>query len=317
LEPKDTKKPDIKDSHVEGLYRYAKITFDCGQYEKCATYLRDFRLLSKDEEKKFWALWGILSADILCVNVEEAFKSVMTLKDSIETRTQTDQMMQLQQRTWLLHWSLFILFNIKNDKDNGAMIDFFLQDKYLNTIQTSAPHLLRYVTIAIVIHRISDSKEKELLIRVLKQERDVYSDPFTEFILLLFLEFDFDKVKEKLALCAQILKNDIFLSNVASQFLECARLLVFETYCKIHHTINIDTLAGILDIKQDIEQHLVELIRQARVNGKLDSSKNQLLITPKVTSVYQQVIGSTKILSYRSTQLISNIDKFNKQNGEL
>jgi len=119
----------------------------------------------------------------------------------------------------------------------------------------------------------------------------------------------FKSIKVNLRTCEKVLQNDLFLSPVASEFVDNARLLVFETYCRIHQTIDIPTLAEILDIKEDIEQHLVELIRQARVSAKIDSSKNQLLITPKQTSVYQQVIGATKVLSYRSSQLMLNIEK--------
>jgi len=288
------------------LYKYAKLQFDCGSYEKCATYLADYRLLAKDEERKFWALWGKLAAEILLVELEGAFKDVQAIKEAIDQRTGVDHVTQLQQRTWLLHWSLFLLFNLKEEKEQNAIIEFYFQDKYLNTIQLNAPHILRYLTAALVARRNHDLKD---IIRVLKQERESYSDPITEFVLLLLVEFDFKNITQNLRLCEKVLKNDVFLAAIASEFLESAHLLVFETYSRIHHTINIDTLAQILDIKEDVEQHLVELIRQARVNAKLDSSKNQLLITPKQTSVYQQVIGSTKVLSYRSGQIMLGIEK--------
>ena len=34
---------------------------------------------------------------------------------------------QLQQRTWLLHWSLFVFFNHENG--NNLLIDMFFQEK--------------------------------------------------------------------------------------------------------------------------------------------------------------------------------------------
>jgi len=266
--------------------------------------LADYRLLSKDEEKKILALWGKLAAEILIVHFEAAFKDVMALKDVIDSRTGVDHLTQLQQRTWLLHWSLFLLFNLKNEEEKIAIVDIYFSDKYLNAIQLNCPHLLRYLTTAVIIrtHELKD------MLRVLKQERD-HKDPLTDFLMLLHVEYDFKSIKSNLRLCEQVLQNDLFLSPVASEFVDSARLLVFETYCRIHQTIDIPTLADILDIKEDIEQHLVELIRQARLTAKIDSSKNQLLITPKQTSVYQQIIASTKVLSYRSNQLMMNIEK--------
>jgi len=188
----------------------------------------------------------------------------------------------------------------------NAIIEFMFQDKYLNTIQVNCPHILRYLTAAIIVRRNHDLKD---ILRVLRQEKDNYSDPITQFLLLLYVEFDFEQIKENLKDCEKVLKNDIFLSRIVSDFLQAARLLVFEAYCRIHHTIKIDTLAELLDIKEDVEQHLVEYIRLAKVNAKLDSSKNQILITPRTTSAYQQVISQTKMLSYRSQTLMANIDK--------
>jgi len=170
----------------------------------------------------------------------------------------------------------------------------------------NAPHLLRYVTAAVIVRRTHDLKDIQ---RVLKQADRDQKDPITDFLYLLNVEFDFKAIKTNLKQCEKVLQNDLFLSSVTSEFLENARLLVFDTYCRIHHTIDIPTLADILDLKEDVEQHLVEFIRQARVSAKIDSSKNQLLITPKQTSVYQQVIGATKGLSYRSAQLMINIEK--------
>jgi len=303
---------DVKEDQIDLLYRYAKLNFDCGLYEKCANYLADYRLLTKDEEKKFVALWGKLAAEILTVHFEVAFKDVLTLRDAIDSRTHVDQVSQLQQRSWLLHWSLFLLFNLKSEEEKTQIVDFFFSDKYLNTIQLNCPHLLRYLTAAVIIRRTHDIKE---IIRVLKQERD-YKDPITEFFILLNVEFDFNAIRINLQQCEKLLKYDLFLAPVASEFLENARLLVFETYCRIHQIIDIPTLANILDLKEDVEQYLVEYIRQARVSAKIDNSKNQLLITPKQSSVYQQVINSTKVLAYRSGQLMSNIEKQYAKQGD-
>ena len=37
-------------------------------------------------------------------------------------------MEQLQQRTWLIHWSLFVFFN--HPSGRNGIIDMFFQDKY-------------------------------------------------------------------------------------------------------------------------------------------------------------------------------------------
>ena len=58
----------------------------------------------------------------------------------------------LQQRTWLIHWSLFVFFNHAKGRDE--IIDLFLyQPPYLNAIQTMCPWVLRYLTTAVITNK--------------------------------------------------------------------------------------------------------------------------------------------------------------------
>lgn len=41
----------------------------------------------------------------------------------------------------------------------------------------------------------------------------------------------------------KVLLSDFFLCNCADEFMEAARHLIFETYCRIHHKIDIGMLA--------------------------------------------------------------------------
>lgn len=41
----------------------------------------------------------------------------------------------------------------------------------------------------------------------------------------------------------QVLLSDFFLCNCADEFMEAARHFIFETYCRIHHKIDIGMLA--------------------------------------------------------------------------
>lgn len=316
---------DVESGQLGALYRYAKVSYDMGLYEKSASYLQDYRLLTRDDvpdpshkdgshkERNFMALWGKLGAEINIHDYEAAYKDFLELKDLIETRG-GEAGLQLEQRSWLLHWGLFILFNLKDDNESirNTLLDLYFADKYLNAIQFNCPHLLRYLTAGVIV----GTKDMKELVKVLKQAADDKTldekDPLTELVLALHIEFDFKAVKSLLRTCEQVLKNDFFLSRVSTEFMEGARLLIFDTYCRIHHTIDIAVLADILGIKENIEQNLVEFIRQARVTAKIDSSKNQLLIIPKQVSVYQTVIGATKVLGHRSNQLAAIIERSTK-----
>lgn len=41
----------------------------------------------------------------------------------------------------------------------------------------------------------------------------------------------------------QVLLSDFFLCNCSDEFMEAARHFIFETYCRIHHKIDIGMLA--------------------------------------------------------------------------
>lgn len=61
-----------------------------------------------------------------------------------------------------------------------------------------------------------------------------YADPVTEFLECLFVRYDFQGAQHKLAECEAVLDGDFFLSALREEFVENARLFIFETYCRIH-----------------------------------------------------------------------------------
>lgn len=90
----------------------------------------------------------------------------------------------------------------------------------------------------------------------------------------MYINFDFDGAQRKLKECETVLANDIFLVPCREEFIENARLFIFETYCRIHNTINISMLAEKLNMDgEQAEQWIVNLIRNAKLDAKLDSEK--------------------------------------------
>ena len=60
------------------------------------------------------------------------------------------------------------------------------------------------------------------------------SDPITEFVRCLFVDYNFDGAQEQLAKCEEVLDNDFFLVAAKDAFMEAARQFLFENYCRIH-----------------------------------------------------------------------------------
>lgn len=85
----------------------------------------------------------------------------------------------------------------------------------------------------------------------------------TEFVECLYVNYDFDRAQKKLLECdkvlvqskthsliscvcccvavrhTQVLENDFFLIACREDFIESARLSIFETFCRIHQCISI------------------------------------------------------------------------------
>jgi translation initiation factor 3 subunit E len=228
---------------VNTLYDYGRFQYSCGSYETAAELLYQFRVLSTDNDKVAAATWGKLASEILTMNWDVAMEEVQKVKESIETRLFNNPLAQLQHRTWLIHWSLFPFFN--HDQARETICELFFSPPYINTIQTSCPWILRYLAAAVITNR-SRSKstgqyQKQLkdLVRVVRQEGYEYNDPITDFIKALYIDFDFEEAQKKLSEAEDVLRSDFFLVAAADAFVEAARHLISESYCKIHQRIDI------------------------------------------------------------------------------
>jgi translation initiation factor 3 subunit E len=244
----------LKDNHgvtaqmVEQVYEYGQFEYSCGDYNHAADLLYQYRVLSTDNDRVNSATWGKLACDILTTNWESAMEEVAKVKESIETRLFNNPLAQLQHRTWLIHWSLFPFFN--HEPARETLTDLFFSQPYINTIQTSCPWILRYLAAAVITNRarpggktnfIHGNYQKQLkdLVRVVRQEGYEYSDPVTGFLKALNIDFDFEEAQKRLSEADEILRSDFFLVATSDSFLDAARHLISESYCKIHQRIDI------------------------------------------------------------------------------
>jgi translation initiation factor 3 subunit E len=221
---------------VQNLYEYSKFQFECGNYGGAADLLQQVSGITSDVDLNLNALWGKLAAEILTQNWEVAMNDLASLKDAIEQRPNSSHLFLLQQRTWFIHWSLFVFFNHPRGRD--VIIDVLLQPNFVNTIQMSCPWILRYLATAVITNKKRRSVLKEL-VRIIQAESVIYRDPITEFVEALYVSYDFDLARVKLRECEDVLSNDFFLVATKDDFIENARLFIFETYCRIHQRIDI------------------------------------------------------------------------------
>lgn len=304
-----TEKYSLAPDALSTLYDWARFQFECGNYEGAAAYLQQYRQLSTNAEGSFNALWGKLAAEILAQNWEGAFEDLTRLREAIEARSGgTAPLMQLQQRSWLMHWALYVLFNHENGR--AALVDLFFHERYLNALATNCQHLLRYLVVALVLTAKRRRPLLHELTRLCAQEATNYSDPLTKFVVALSLDCDFDAALAHLESCEQVLEQDFFLCAHRQAFSMAAKGLVFEAYCRIHKRIDIRAVAAKLKMEvDDAERWVVNLVRDAQLSARIDSTENHVVLSSAPTPVYQKVIDKTKGMHFRSVVLAGALEQ--------
>jgi translation initiation factor 3 subunit E len=144
----------VQEEHVAALLRAAKFRYDVGLYRGGLAYLDLYEELCfpKSDDVPIDIFWGKFAAAMMDEDPmwEKADDERMAIADAIRRRPIAD-IQRLQQRAWLLHWSLFILANYPKRRE--ALIEFFMLEENLNTITLTCPWLLRYVIAAVLPHR--------------------------------------------------------------------------------------------------------------------------------------------------------------------
>merc|ERR1712156_657848 len=290
-----------------------KFQYECGNYSGASEYLHGHRILCQPSDKNYLnGLWGKLASDILMQKWDDALEDLKRLQQFIDESSFGTSLQTLQQRTWLIHWSLYVFFNHQKGRD--LIIELFLyQKQYLNAIQTTCPWILRYLSTAVIINKNSRRNVMKDLVKVIQEESYTYRDPITSFIEDLYVNFDFKGAQQKLRECETVLFNDFFLVACLDDFIENSRLMIFEMFCRIHQCISISMLAEKLNMgTEEAERWIVNLIRNAKLDAKIDSQLGHVVMGTQTTSPYEQLIERTKALSFRSQMLQLNVEKKKK-----
>lgn len=110
---------------IESLHKLAKYRYECGNYSVSTSYLYFCMLVLPPTDKNYLSvLWGKLASEILVQNWDSALEDLNKLREYIDTNSFGSSLQLLQQRTWLIHWSLFVFFNHVIGRD--LIIEMFL-----------------------------------------------------------------------------------------------------------------------------------------------------------------------------------------------
>jgi translation initiation factor 3 subunit E len=324
---------ELSEDAVSGLVHFAKLQFDCGNYSMSSELLKHYKTIMEVEKdrpltaKYISCIWGSLASAILQRDFDDQVGGVPNQHSAVSIIQKLDDLLSpassgssegalfatlnkrevLLQRTWLLHWTIFTIFTA--DKVNEKILHFFVEEKNLSIISLSCPHLFRYVGACLILQKRIKHLVKDT-VWIVHHEAGSYSDPITRFLLALYIDMDFDQAQLELQQCGKVCKGDYFLMPHWPEFEENARLLIFETYCRIHQCINILQIASKLNMEaEEAELWIVKLIQNAKLDARIDSEKSRVVMSKAPASVYQQVIEKTKNLSFKSKMLLSNLEK--------
>ncbi|KAG8888628.1 eukaryotic translation initiation factor 3 subunit E [Tulasnella sp. 332] len=310
---------------ITALYNFGQFQYTYGNYTGAADYLYHFRILSTSNALLLSSQWGKTASDILSGKWDTALEELNKLKEIIDAGVATTSttpgvnmpaLTQLQSRTWFMHWSLFVYFN--HVEGRTALLETFLAPTYLNTIQTSCPWLLRYLAAAAIISRKGTGTASrtvrtslQTVVKLIQTEAYQYSDPITDFLRDVYVEFDFDQAQVSLKEAEKLIQNDFFLEGFKEEFLENARFVVSEAYCRIHQRIDIADLSSRLNLSQkEGEKWIVNLIRDPSsalfslsADAKIDLEQNVISTNKGSLPVYQSVIEKTRGLAFRTQVL--------------
>ncbi|EPQ26153.1 uncharacterized protein PFL1_06361 [Pseudozyma flocculosa PF-1] len=258
---------------------------------------------------------------------------------STSTASPTDDLTQeglLKKRSWLLHWALFVFFNHPAGREQ--LVEMFLSPVYLNTIQTSCWWLLRYLVAALVMTRrttrvymvqqptsssmlasaasgvskVTPQQALKDIVRIVDTEfyRVGGKDPIVDFLIKLFVDFDFEAAQQELGQAEKVAANDFFLGEFKDEFVEASRYVVSEAYCKIHQKVDIADLAARLNLSQsEGEKWIVNLIRDTRADAKIDFKEGTVYMNPTPPAIYQTVIEKTRGFTFRTSAMGTAMDR--------
>ncbi|WFC99231.1 eukaryotic translation initiation factor 3 subunit E [Malassezia yamatoensis] len=337
---------------IDALFHYGYFHFSCGNYKEASSYLYHYGVLAPENRYTASMLWGKLACNVLTGDWDRALEDVRQLREHIDAQRATTSAVAgsqnevthediLQKRTWLLHWSLFVWFN--HPSGRTKLVELFMSPAYLATVQMSCWWLLRYIIVALVITRRQVSRGyvvetsgnptgqqtssnptnklsthaalRELNKVIQLESYRLDADPFVDFFRNLYLELDFDQAQEQLIKAEKVAKEDFFLQDHVSEFVENARCMITEAYCRIYKDVSIADLAKHLNLSEEQgKEWITKLANDGKTDMKMEIKDDTLHFNQSRPVLYQSVIDKTRGITLRTSAVFQALDRHSQAN---
>lgn len=307
---------EILESNFNALLDMAQVLFESGSYKDAYEVLNFCRYVIDSSHPRYLAtLWGLFASCILVPvwGAAEAALELIRIHATRDVAVDDDfkvgtEHPTITTRNWMLHWSLFVFFK-GGESLSGKFLDILFDTaaRYasrtfnsLHTVETVAPHLLRYAVAACLLNR----NKRSALFGTLKVVRLCYehSDALTKFLEMLVGSTNFDEAFKLLPEVSQLVENDYFLSGLKHQIMDGAMKLAYEYFIRTHKTVSIESVAKRLypasfggdaataqEAKSKTELWMANLIRDAKVIAKIDSVGGKIDVHSSAVSIHQKI----------------------------
>ncbi|ORZ39475.1 hypothetical protein BCR44DRAFT_1426622 [Catenaria anguillulae PL171] len=255
----------VEAESIDKLFVVAKAHFEVGKFEEVVKLVDQFRRISTNYSLFLSAAWAKLASALLSQDNKGALEAINRVRDSIEHANLATPSHTLEQRLWLMHWALFVVFQVEGGLDRA--MDIFVNPVYgnpnpnMNAIETAAPWLLRYIVAASILTSYKNTRD---IARYASQERYRVSDPLCQAYEALYWSVDLDAASAALLQVAQVAHIDYFLAPHAAALLAGFRKQFLGVVSTVYSQMPKSQLVDMLHLKK--WEQVVELLGE---NGEL------------------------------------------------
>ncbi|KAI9224108.1 hypothetical protein BC828DRAFT_374294 [Blastocladiella britannica] len=285
---------------IDAVYAHGRAHYAAGNFKEAATILDLYRRVCTNSEQYLAAQWGRLAAHILAGEDQTALEFSGRVRDAIENAPLASQSHTLQQRLWLLHWSLFVYFRSSFDGALDKAMETLTHPTNTNVIETAAPHLLRYVVAASVLTSYKNTRD---IARYAAQERYRVSDPLCAVYEHLFNNVDLDAVATALAAAELTVRADYFLAPHADAIMAGLRKQVLQVLGNVFVTLPASQLATYLALDATALDAFVTDLEFVSI------SADDVAVFSQPSAARRSVLDKVDKLSHRSDTSLASLYK--------
>ncbi|KAG5220260.1 eukaryotic translation initiation factor [Salix suchowensis] len=180
---------------IRALYTFGQYQFSYGNYSGAADYLYHFRVLSTDNDLNTSAHWGKLASDILTGKWDVALEELNSLRDVVDSRQAPP-----------------LLPNSSTNASEPALTQLHSRSWLLHW---SLFVYFNHEQVRVQPRLFSRRNAIREVVRVIQMEEYQFQDPVTSFLKELY-----------------VVGNDFFLQEFKDDFMDNARYLISEAYCR-------------------------------------------------------------------------------------